>query len=281
MLDLKAQLLGAGIVSEDQVKKVEEQQAKEREERRKRRQARKEGKPFPGKGKGAKGGGPKGKGPKGDGKKGPVIGPDGKKKWPKKGPKPDDKKGGKSATSDVDADRWRKRIAELAEAGKSEQYDVVRNWVRRTRLDDAKALPTETAERFHFTKYDGQISWFTIEPDMAEKLKNREAGIMAYMGYNGLEHCIAPVDVVQDVSNVRPEWVRHLEGWTPRSKEEDDKLAAEEEAKKAAEAEANGETVEAKAEGNDDGEPQAEAAPEAEAKTGESAPAEEAKTDDA
>ncbi|MCP4503710.1 MAG: hypothetical protein GY822_27595, partial [Deltaproteobacteria bacterium] len=224
MLDLKAQLLGAGIVSEDQVKKVEAEQEKEREKKQQRRESFDNRRP----GKGPQGMGPKGKGPN----KGPHKG---KSKGKSKGPR-------KPAPAEFDAERWQKRVAALAEEGKSEQYDVIRNWVRRTRIDDPKAVLSEEAERFHFTKYDGQISWLSLEPALAEKLKKNEAAISAFMGFNGLEHGMFPVDMASDIGKIRPEWVRHMDGWTPRLKEEDDRIATAIAAKEAEEAIARGET---------------------------------------
>ena len=75
MLDLKAKLLKAGLVTEDQVEKAEAEQEAERAKRKARREARaKQG----GKGKGPKGKGGKGKGGKGKGgpgRKGPPPSP--------------------------------------------------------------------------------------------------------------------------------------------------------------------------------------------------------------
>lgn len=151
MLDLKAKLLAAGLVTKDQVEKVEaEQQAK-------------------------------------------------KQPRPKK--------------QDDDAARWAKRVADLAAGGKAEQYEAIRGWVDRMRLDQAKGL-SETAERFHFAKQDGSISWMSVEPDVKAKLGAGEAGIIAYMSNNGLQHAVVPADVAKDVHKIRPEWLRVLHGVT-------------------------------------------------------------------
>lgn len=153
MLDLKAKLLAAGLVTKDQVDKVEaEQQAKKQ-----------------------------------------------KRKPPSK--------------HDDEAARWAKRIKELQAAGKAEQYEAIRGWVDRSRLDQAKGL-SETAERFHFAKADGSISWMSVEPDVKEKLGKGEAGIIAYMSNNGLTHAVVPADVAKDVHAIRPEWLRVLHGVT-------------------------------------------------------------------
>lgn len=163
MLDLKAKLLKAGLVTEEQVQKVESEEA----DKRAKRAAKKHGK---------KGGGGKGAPPSDD-------------------------------------ERWQKRIAELKDAPKSEQYDAIRGWVQRTRLDQVKGLPSEQADRFHFTKHDGHISWLTLEPDVKQALSDGKAGIIAFMSHNGLAHCVVPREVALDVGQVRPEWVRHLDGF--------------------------------------------------------------------
>ncbi len=153
MLDLKAKLLKAGLVTEEQVKKVEEEQASR-----------------------------------------------GKKR--------------KGAAEDAGAG-WRKRLDELRAAGKSEQYDVIRGWVVRHRLDNKTAVPSENAGRFHFDKGDGAIGHVTLEPEVQQKLSAGEAGIIAFMGHNGLEHAVVPVDLARDIAHVRAEWLRFLAGVTP------------------------------------------------------------------
>ena len=103
-------------------------------------------------------------------------------------------------------------MKKLAEGPKSDQYDAIRGWVERTRLDPDKGIPSENAERFHFSTYDGTISWLTLEPEVATKLKENTAAICGYMSFNGLRHCVLPVEVARDVAKIRPEWPRHLEG---------------------------------------------------------------------
>ena len=164
MLDLKAKLLQAGLVTKDQVDKVEEEQQRKAEQRRARQRGGKRG------------------------------------------------KGGAANAGLDEAERWRKRVAKLAQAPKSEQYDVIRGWVDRCRLDPAKGLPSEEAERFHFPKEDGSIGWLTLEPPVLEKLKTGDAGVIAYMSHSGLRFCVVPSDAARDVQVVRPQWLRHLVG---------------------------------------------------------------------
>ncbi len=193
MLDLKKQLLQAGLVTEQQVEKVEQEEAEAREKKRQRRAAQKARE----KGGPAKGGKGKGKGPrkgKGGGRgkgKGNPEAAEGKDR-------PDD------------ATLWARRIEKLAQEGRTEQYEVIRKWVDKTRLDKAGELPSEKAERFFFEKGDKQVGWLTVEPDLIEKLKAGQAGVIAYVGFNGMNHCAVPRDVCIDVHKVRPEFLRAL-----------------------------------------------------------------------
>lgn len=181
MLDLKAKLLAAGLVTEEQVEKVEreedEKRRKRREQREQREQRKTHGKRPP-------------KGP-GKGKKGPPA----------------------AADERADQERWQKRLAALKEGGKSEQYDAIRTWVQRTRIDAVKAIPTEAAERFHFARHDEGIASLTLEPEVRAKLLDGSAGICVFMSNNGLTHCVVPRDVALDIGAVRPEWVRVLDGF--------------------------------------------------------------------
>jgi uncharacterized protein YaiL (DUF2058 family) len=156
MLNLKDKLLKAGLVTAEQVKKVEDEEAAKRS-----------------------------------------------------------KKGGRTAADD-ESDRWRKRLEQLKAAGKAEQYEVIRGWVERHRLDNKTAVPSEEATRFHFAKGDGSIGHVTLEPDVQAKLSAGEAGIIAFMGYNGLEHAVVPADLAKDVHVVKPEWLRALAGITDK-----------------------------------------------------------------
>ncbi|MFZ9887072.1 MAG: DUF2058 family protein [Myxococcota bacterium] len=164
MLDLKAKLLKAGLVTEEQVHRVE---AEEQAVRDRRREKHAQGKT----------------------------------------------RAKNSAPPPSEAERWQRRVEGLKEAPKAEQYETIRGWVQRTRLDPVKGLPSDGADRFHFARHDGHISWLTLEPEVKAALAEGRAGIIAFMSHNGLAHCVVPRDVAQDVGTVRPEWVRHLDGF--------------------------------------------------------------------
>ena len=265
MLDLKAKLLAAGVVTAEQVKKVEDEQvarqARDSERRDADRRRREEG-PPPRQG-GDRGG--RADGPRGD--RGRVDGPRGDRSGPAdrgaadrggpRGPRPDrsgprgprdgvavaktesdviapapasalrprDTRSFKERRADEglekrarrehewdEAKRWRGRTEALLAAGKSEQFQATRGWVMKERLDN-KAI-TDAAERFFFTTWHGALSHLTVEPDVRAMLSEGSAGIVAFMGYNGLEHAVVPKDVAIDVRAIKPEWMRHLIGIT-------------------------------------------------------------------
>lgn len=183
MLDLKAKLLAAGLVTQDQVKKVEDEEADKKRKAQERKDAHR-----------AREGGAKGRR---DGK-----GRDADERFAARDHKAEE------------AQRWRKRLDELKAAGKAEQYEVVRGWVDRHRVDNKTAVPSEEASRFHFARADGTIGHITLEPDVQQRLASGEAGIIAFMGHNGLEHAVVPADLARDVLHVKPEWLRALAGVT-------------------------------------------------------------------
>lgn len=177
MLDLKAKLLAAGLVTADQVKKVEDEQADKKRRAEEKKAAR------------------------------------GGDKRDRKGRDVDEKVAERDHKQE-EAQRWRKRLDELKEAGKADQYEAVRGWVDRHRLDNKTSIPSEQASRFHFARDDGTIGHVTLEPDVQQRLAAGEAGIIAFMGFNGLEHAVVPVDLARDIAYVKPEWLRSLAGVT-------------------------------------------------------------------
>lgn len=226
MLDLKAKLLAAGLVTAEQVKKVEDDESARKQRAKDARDAR-ESKQRDGDRRGPRGGPREG----GDGRRGESGNGAGKGAstrsgaGPRRGagspgssgarrPDPDDpdEKEARREHQLVEAERWRKRLGELAAAGKAEQYEAVRGWVLRHRLDSKQI--SEAAVRFHFMRADGTLSHLTVEPDVKERLASGEAALVAFMGFNGLEHTVVPRDLALDIQQVKPEWLRALAGVT-------------------------------------------------------------------
>ncbi|MDP2345804.1 MAG: DUF2058 family protein [Deltaproteobacteria bacterium] len=187
MLDLKAKLLAAGVVTAAQVKKVEDEEANKKARAQQRRD----------------------------------VQPPARERPASKGNNDDDadEKRARREHEWNEAQRWRKRLEQLQLAGKSEQYEAVRGWVMKDRLDNKQI--TEAAVRFHFVKLSAAgdvdaavLAHLTVEPDVQQQLTEGTAAVVAFMGYNGIEHAVVPKDVAVDVRVVKPEWVRHLVGVT-------------------------------------------------------------------
>jgi uncharacterized protein YaiL (DUF2058 family) len=241
MLDLKAKLLAAGLVTAAQVEKVEKDEAARRQQAKERREAeqrrRVEGGHGP-RGRNAERGtdpsAPRSperqdnrRGGWGGERRGPVAAehrtdpahhtaavegparPDARRRDRDDDP---DERRARREHSWNEAQRWRKRLDQLKAAGKSEQYEAIRGWVLRDRVDHKQI--TEAATRFFFARADGTVSHLTVEPDVQQLLINGDVGVVAFMGYNGLEHAVVPRDVADDVAAVRPDWLRHLVGVT-------------------------------------------------------------------
>lgn len=183
MLSLKDKLLKAGVVTAEQVKKVEDEQAAQKERARAAREARAHDR-------GARA-------PKNE----------------RRGDDDDERRAAREHAVE-EAQRWRQRLAQLKGAGKSEQYDAIRGWVTRHRIDQKTAMLSEQATRFHFAKPDGAIGHLTLEPDVHEQVRTGAAGVVAFMGFNGVEHAVVPADLARDIHGVRPEWVCSLLGLT-------------------------------------------------------------------
>ena len=189
MLDLNAKLLAAGVVTAAQVKKVEDEQQSRQARGPQRDQQREHQREHQRPQRAAA---------------------------ERKGDDDDDEKRARREHEWNEAQRWRKRLEQLQLAGKSEQYEAVRGWVMKDRLDNKKI--TEAAVRFHFLKHESAdaavLGHLTIEPDVQQRLVEGSAAVVAFMGYNGIEHAVVPRDVADDVRVVRPDWLRHLVGVT-------------------------------------------------------------------
>lgn len=154
MLDLKSKLLAAGLVTKEQVERVEKQKSAPRQPKKEFSKAQ--------------------------------------------------------ALSFEEKERIRQR-EELKKLPKPEQYELIRKWVNRNRLDRATPIDADF-EKFFFQGADGTVSWLTLEKSVHEKITQGSAGITAYMSNHGLAHCVMPRDIVEDIAEVFPAWLRVLKG---------------------------------------------------------------------
>jgi uncharacterized protein YaiL (DUF2058 family) len=274
MLDLKAKLLAAGLVTAEQVQRVKDDEQRKEQQGRERQQQRMEqgrddrGPPRDDRGPPRDDRGPRGdnRGPPRGDNRGPPRGdnrgpPRGDNRGPprgdNRGPPRGDNRGpprdgpvteGEARPADPrlardqrtwkdrkaqdalerrakrehqweQSLRWRGRVPELQAAGKSDQYEAIRGWVMKLRLDNSQI--TDAAVRFHYPLYDGSIAHLTVEPDVQVRLAAGDAGVVAFIGYNGREHAAVPADVARDVGILQPPWLRHMigitdqPGWSP------------------------------------------------------------------
>lgn len=114
------------------------------------------------------------------------------------------------AAPDFEAQNRQRHVDELKRLNKGEQYELIRKWVIRNRLDNATALAGEELEKFFYTKADGSLDWLSVPKGVLEALQTGQAGIMAFMSNHGLAHCVAPRDICEDVREVFSDWVRVL-----------------------------------------------------------------------
>ncbi len=175
MLDLKSKLLEAGLVNDEDVKRVDEQNAKAKAKRRAQRQRK-----------------------------------DAFKK--KKKVQSDKKKEARRYDRKfaIDKKRWADRLLVLSKAEKSLQYDVIRTWVKEARLDPVRPTFDEELERFAFQKVDGAISFLSVPRAVEGQLRIGEAGLVAFMSHHGLTHAVVPRSVALDIHSLFPLWLRGL-----------------------------------------------------------------------
>lgn len=101
-------------------------------------------------------------------------------------------------------------VPALQKAGKGAAYDAIRRLIERARLDPLHAIPGEQAEAFHFTTAGGQLSRLMLEPAARTQLGDGSAGIVAFMSHHGLAHCVVPRVVAEDIARLFPFWLRVL-----------------------------------------------------------------------
>lgn len=101
-------------------------------------------------------------------------------------------------------------VAALQSGNKGEAYDAIRRAVDHSRLDPAHGIPGEHAEAFHFSTAAGQLSRLTLEPEARAALTDGSAGLIAFMSHHGLAHCVVPRPLAEAVHAVFPLWLRVL-----------------------------------------------------------------------
>ncbi len=186
MLDLKAKLAAAGVVSADQVKKFDEQQAQKQQAQKQAQQQKAERQQAE-----RERSAQKRSAKKSDGK---PTGGSQQKRFHKKPRDP----------NYVD-------VALLKQLPKGEAYDRMRKLVVRMRLDDAeKTIPAEDDQTFNFVTSKGRIGRLYLKADTVAKLREGSAAISSFMSHHGLAHCVLPKEVALAFAQIFPLWLRHL-----------------------------------------------------------------------
>ncbi|MEX1366179.1 MAG: hypothetical protein AB1Z98_23845 [Nannocystaceae bacterium] len=121
-----------------------------------------------------------------------------------------DKRGGRGRAAKPDPSKL--PVATLREQGKGEQYDAIRRFVEKVRLDDPARPPSEAAKTFHFPTAKGQIGRLVLEPEVHGWVTGGGAGIVAYMSNHGLAHATVPAQSAREVAELFPLWLRVLKG---------------------------------------------------------------------
>lgn len=143
------------------------------------------------------------------------------------------KQGGRERSSGKADGAPRLAVATLRQQNKGQQYDAVRRFVERVRLDDPARPPTEEAQTFHFPTSKGQIGRLVLEPEVLGWVQQGSAGVVAYMSNHGVAHAIVPAAAARELAELIPLWLRVLKGHAGAGRTE-----AELEAEAAAAAEA-------------------------------------------
>ena len=102
--------------------------------------------------------------------------------------------------------------ARLRDASRAEIYEAVRRYVDRFRIDSAGGIPSESAQRFHFSTETGKLTSLFLEPELFERVSRGDAGVVAYMSNHGLAHCVLPAEMAAEIAKIRPRWLRVLKG---------------------------------------------------------------------
>ncbi|MCX4245091.1 hypothetical protein [Paraliomyxa miuraensis] len=136
-----------------------------------------------------------------------------KGKAAKKKPRRDHGGGGKGGSAGAGrGGAPRLAFAKLRSQSKGEQYDAVRRFMERARLDDPGRPPTEQAQTFHFATAKGQVGRLVLEPEILGWVQDGTAGVVAYMSNHGLAHAVVPAAAARELAELFPLWLRVLKG---------------------------------------------------------------------
>ncbi len=234
MLDLKAQLAAAGIVTAEQVKAFDEKEAKAKEAREAKAQQRKSGPPRGnnqnkgGQNKGGQNKGGQNRGGQGRSNSGQGNGGQSRSNSSQGNggqAKNRNHQGGKGRGK---GGQPRSSVDELKAMGRGEAYDRIRKIVAHSRLDDKeRTIPLPDDQTFNFVTSTGRIGRLYLTAATVASLKNGKTAISSFMSNHGLSHCVLPKEIALELAEVFPYWLRHLHGHEPLIEVPEDPTAEE------------------------------------------------------
>jgi uncharacterized protein YaiL (DUF2058 family) len=183
VLDLKAKLAAAGVVTKEQVDKFDEAQAQARnkkEQDQARAAERRASREKP------------------NNKR-----PNNKRPINKQRP---NKRAQDKHSSGVD-------VGTLKTLNRGDAYARIRKIVDHSRLDDKeRTIPKPDDQIFNFVTSTGKVSRLYLTEATVKTLSDGKSGISSFMSHHGLSHCVLPKEVALALAEVFPLWLRHLQG---------------------------------------------------------------------
>lgn len=175
VLDLKAKLAAAGIVTKEQVEKFDEREARARQQKKSHKSPQKSS---------------QGKGPQ------------------RKGAKHKSAQRNKPSGS-----RTGINVEAFKKMNKGEAYNRLRKVIGNAREDAAEQLiPKPDDQIYNFVTATGSIGRLYLTAEVVEKLRQGTSAISAFISHHGLSHCVLPKDLALDIADVFPLWLRSLQG---------------------------------------------------------------------
>lgn len=204
VLDLKAKLAAAGVVTKEQVDKFDKDQEVARTKKRVDQEKAAERKAARSKSSDAK----DGNGNRGNGRRRNANQSNGKRGNAKQG-------NGKHHRSKrpEDLDPSGINVAALKALNRGDAYARIRKIVEHSRLDDKeRTIPKPDDQIFNFVTSKGRVSRLYLTAQTVKGLAEGQSAISSFMSHHGLSHCVLPAAVAVALAEVFPLWLRHLVG---------------------------------------------------------------------
>lgn len=207
MLDLKAQLAAAGLVTQEQVKAIDEEKERDRASKLAKAEARRANQN-------------RGQNQRNGQHSGQHSGQrNGQHSGNQRNHQHDGRKPGKNTRNNRGSKPERKG-PDLKAMGRGEAYDRIRKIVAHSRLDDKeRTIPLPDDQTFNFVTATGTIGRLYLTEETVNTLKQGKTAISSFMSNHGLSHCVLPKAVALELADVFPLWLRHLRGHEPLMEE--------------------------------------------------------------